>query len=125
MLDFTPGADDAPLAGLPDYSRDEVRWLLSNSQVATLADLVLRRMTIAFSGVLSLDAINELAAVAASSLGWSQTRTQAEIDLLLAHLDHHHGLAATTLAARNPAGKTYVPHQESPDEPPVRRRQMS
>lgn len=125
MLDFTPGVDDVPLACLPDYSRDEIHWLLSNSQVATLADLMLRRMTIAFSGELSLDAIHELAALAASSLGWSQAHTQAEIDRLLTHLDHFHGLAAATLAARNLAGKIHVPHQESPDEPSVRRRQMS
>ncbi|MGO4334689.1 FAD-dependent oxidoreductase [Labrys sp. KB_33_2] len=101
MLDFTPGADDAPLAGLPSYSRDEIRWILATGQVATLADLVLRRMTIAFSGELSLDAIHELAALAASSLGWSQAHTQVEIDRLLTHLDHFHGLAAATLAARN------------------------
>ncbi|MDT3379549.1 glycerol-3-phosphate dehydrogenase/oxidase [Labrys neptuniae] len=101
MLDFMPGADDALLASLPSYSRDEVRWILATGQVATLADLVLRRMTIAFSGELSLDTIHELAALAASPLGWSQAQTQAEIDRLLTHLDHHHGLAATTLVARN------------------------
>lgn len=125
MLDFTPGADDISLASLPDYSRDEVRWILSNGQVATLADLVLRRMTIAFSGGLSLDAIQELAALAAAALGWSEARTQDEIDRLLTYLDHFHGLAAATLAARNTTGKPHVSHQESQDEPPVRRRQMS
>lgn len=125
MLDFTPGADDISLASLPDYSRDEVRWILSNGQVATLADLVLRRMTIAFSGGLSLDAIQELAALAAAALGWSEARTQDEIDRLLTYLDHFHDLAAATLAARNTTGKPHVSHQESQDEPPVRRRQMS
>ena len=123
---FVPGAADSPVTSLPSYSRAEIEWIVDNEHVATLADLILRRTAIAFSGELSLAALEELSAIAAGVLGWSADERRRQIDDLVTQLATNHGLDADALAARNPDRKEAdVPVPESPHEPPVRKRQMS
>lgn len=120
------GADDEPLAALPSYSRAEIEWLVQNEHVVTLADLVLRRTAIAFTGELSLAALEEIAAIMAPALGWSAAETRHQVDALVDRLATYNGLTAQALDARNTYRKeTNVPDQESPHEPVVRIRQMS
>lgn len=115
-----------PLDSLPDHSREEIEWLVGAEHVATLADLVLRRMTVAFSGELSLAAIEELSAIAAPTLGWDEPMRLAQVAGLLEILERDHGLTAAELRSRNPDGKDKdVRREESPHEPAVRQRQVS
>lgn len=124
-LGFTSDASDAPLDALPSYSRAEIEWLVENEHVATLADLVLRRTAIAFTGELSLAALEEIAAIMAQQLNWSAAETRHQIDALVNHLAAFNGLDAAALAARNIHRKeAYVPDQESAHEPAVRLRKV-
>ena len=114
------------LQNLPGYTREEIAWILANEHVATLSDLVLRRLTIAFTRSLDLAAIEELAVIAANHLGWDDSRRQREVVDLLAELEHKHGLPADRLASRKSDWKDDdVRREESPHEPAVRKRQMS
>jgi glycerol-3-phosphate dehydrogenase len=115
---------DEPLAALPAYGREELAWLVAREHVATLADLVLRRTTIALTGELSLAALEEIAGVTADALGWSGERRGAEVAALLDHLQRFHGVDKDTLERRN-HGKENVSVQKSPHEQAVRKRQMS
>lgn len=90
------------LRALPTFTREEIVWLIANELVATLADLVLRRMTVAFSGELSRAAIEELGGICAAELGWDDATESAEVSRLLASLEYFHGLSADRLASRNP-----------------------
>jgi glycerol-3-phosphate dehydrogenase len=123
MAAFMAEAADCALASLPAYSRREIEFLLRNEHVATLADLVLRRLAIALSGELSLSAVHELGAIAGHALEWDDIRVGREIDDLLAQLAQMHGVTAEMLHRRNREG-THVPEQKGPPEPAVRQRQV-
>jgi glycerol-3-phosphate dehydrogenase len=111
------------LVSLPQYACREIGWLIENEQVATLADLVLRRMTLAMTGELSLAGIEEISVIAASMLGWDDRRRATETATLLASLARDHGLTAEVLRQRNPKeGISHVRQQESAHEPAVSRR---
>ncbi|GLS32888.1 glycerol-3-phosphate dehydrogenase [Mesorhizobium albiziae] len=123
---FVPPAEDGPVASLPSYSRAEIEWIVENEHVATLGDLILRRTAIAFSGELSLAALEELSAIAAGVLFWSADERRRQVEDLVSQLATNHGLDADALAARNlPRKEADVPVPESPHEPPLRKRQMS
>jgi glycerol-3-phosphate dehydrogenase len=81
-----------PLTSLPDYSRGEIRALIRSEQVVTLADLLFRRTTIAIAGRLSLVVIEELAEIAADTLGWSAEKRLRQTDAVLALARDRHGV---------------------------------
>ena len=55
--------EDRPLASLPDYSREELSWLIQHEQVGHLDDLLNRRTTIAISGALTPEVRREIGAL--------------------------------------------------------------
>ena len=118
------GEGDEPLASLPAYGRGELAYLVGHEHVATLADLVLRRTAMALKGELSLDAVEEIAGLTASVLGWGEERRVAEIEALISHLEDFHGVGRAALEQRN-RRQDHVPVEKSPHEPAVRKRQMS
>ncbi|MFI0844643.1 glycerol-3-phosphate dehydrogenase/oxidase [Mesorhizobium sp. IMUNJ 23232] len=118
------GEGDEPLASLPAYGRREFAYLVAHEHVATLADLVLRRTAMALKGELSLDAIEEIAGLTASVLGWGEERRVAEIEALITLLEDFYGVDRATLEHRN-RRQDHVPVEKSPHEPSVRKRQMS
>lgn len=118
-------AGDA-LMSLPAYGSREIAWLIECEHVATLADLILRRLAIAMTGELSMAAVNELGEIAAATLDWDLERLTAEKAALLSRLERDHGLTAETLRRRNiKEGMSHVRQQESADEPLVPSRQVS
>lgn len=76
---FIAGRDDRPLGALPGYSSAELAFICTAENVRRLADLLLRRTTIAMEGLLTPAAIAEAAPIAAAVLGWTPERTTAEI----------------------------------------------
>jgi len=78
------GDDDAPLRTVPGYSRDELRHLAATELVVHLADVLLRRTSIAFVGAATRETAAEVAAVIAPVLGWDAAAQAAEIDHALA-----------------------------------------
>lgn len=116
-------APDDALQSLPNYSRREIEWLIETEQVTRLADLVLRRMAVAMTAELSLAGLEELAAIAAATLGWDGQRRASELAGLRSQLARDHGLTAEMLRRRNPEeGISDVRQQESAHEPAVSRR---
>ena len=92
--------DDTPLAaGLP-WTLAEIVWLIETEDVVHLADIVLRRTTLAITGAIDGALLDRLCALAARSLGWSAARTEAEKADLIAELDRFHDVSAARLAAR-------------------------
>ena len=58
-----------------------------------LADIVMRRTTLAITGALTARDLDAIAAVAAAALGWDAARTAAEIAAATAELTRKHRLA--------------------------------
>ncbi|WP_245436226.1 glycerol-3-phosphate dehydrogenase/oxidase [Mesorhizobium tamadayense] len=75
---------------LPDsngYSKPEIDYIVRNEFVEHLADIVMRRSTMAISGSLTRRDLQEIAAIAGRALGWSAQRTAEEIDAVVARLE--------------------------------------
>jgi glycerol-3-phosphate dehydrogenase len=81
-----------PLTTLPDYSRGEIRAVIRTEQVVALADLLFRRTTIAIAGRLSLPVIEELAEIAADTLGWTPEERLRQTDAVLTLARDRHGV---------------------------------
>lgn len=92
------GDTDLPLEHHRGYTAGEIAWLLRNERVVHLADLVLRRTSIAFTGTLTAPLLEELAGLAASELGWSAERRAAEVAATRSLLAERHGVALDELA---------------------------
>lgn len=98
---------DAPLVSLPHYSTGEIAYLATREHTVHLADMVLRRTIVAFVGGLTQPVFDELAAVTATALGWSDARLTDERALAVETLRFLHGIeldaAAPAAAGRSRA----------------------
>ncbi|WP_245424770.1 glycerol-3-phosphate dehydrogenase/oxidase [Shinella zoogloeoides] len=77
---------DAPLAHVEGYGRGEIDWIARNEMVEHLADIVMRRTTLAIEGRLTAEGLDEIAAVAAAALGWDEGRWEDELAQVTRHL---------------------------------------
>ncbi len=93
------GDDDVALTTLPTYSSGELAYLASTEHVVHLADVLLRRTAIAFTGAATPAAAAEIAAVIAPVLGWDAAAQTAEVDAALVAV-HAADPAGAPLAAR-------------------------
>ena len=80
VQDFAANTQDRPLLSLPGYSSGEIAYICAHENVRHLADLLLRRTAITMEGMLTPNAIQETAEIAANILGWNKAQTKAEID---------------------------------------------
>lgn len=72
-------SDDAPLADVEGYGRAEIDWIVRNEMIEHLADIVMRRTTLAIEGRLTAAGLEEISAVAAAVLGWDDGRRMQEL----------------------------------------------
>ncbi|UVK38532.1 glycerol-3-phosphate dehydrogenase/oxidase [Mesorhizobium sp. AR10] len=79
-----------------DYSAGEIRHIVECEQVECLADLFLRRTTIAISGSLSRDLVNAVLDILAAHKGWSASQAADERSTFLALLADRHGIDLQT-----------------------------
>lgn len=84
-----------------DYAAAEIRLIVEREQVECLADLFLRRTTIAISGGLSFTLIDAVLAILATHKGWEAVRATAERAAFLALLAHQHGIDLSDLSRTN------------------------
>jgi len=90
-------ADSLPDAG--DYSLAEIDWIARNEMVVHLADIVMRRTTLAISGKLTTRDLQAIAGVAAQALGWDAERIADELAATSAMLARDHGVLPDALKA--------------------------
>ena len=100
IIEAIEGAAETPLADAPDYSREEVAWLAANERVVHLADVLLRRTSLAFTGAVTAPLLDEIAAVVGDVLGWDAQTRSAEVRLARAVLAERHGVVLEELAAQ-------------------------
>ncbi|MCJ8150019.1 glycerol-3-phosphate dehydrogenase/oxidase [Shinella sedimenti] len=77
---------DQPLAHVEGYGQGEIDWVVRNEMVGHLADIVMRRTTLAIEGKLTAAGLDEIARVAATALGWNDDKLAAELASVTAHL---------------------------------------
>lgn len=75
---------------LPDsdgYSKSEIDYIVRNEFVEHLADIVMRRSTLAIGGTLTCRDLQEIAAIAGRALGWSAKRIAQEVEAAVVELE--------------------------------------
>ncbi len=72
-------ARETPLESAPAYTREELRWLAECEHVTRLADLVLRRTSLAFTGAAREAVVREVVGDVAHVLHWSPDDVAEEI----------------------------------------------
>ncbi len=81
--------DDVVLESAPGYSSGELRHLARTEGVVHLADMLMRRTSLAFTGGVTAESASEIADAIAPVLGWDDATRRAEVE---------HGLAAVHAA---------------------------
>lgn len=82
------GSDDEGC--LPDsggYGKAEIDYIARNEFVEHLADVVMRRSTLAIGGSLTSRDLQEIAAIAGRALGWSTERLTREVEAAVVELE--------------------------------------
>lgn len=82
------GRNASPLATLPRFAKGEMMHMCQHEHVERLADILLRRTTVAMEAKLDAAVVEEVATIAAATLHWSPARQSAEIAHTRAELKH-------------------------------------
>jgi glycerol-3-phosphate dehydrogenase len=79
--------DDGLLPDSGGYSKSEIDYIARNEFIEHLADIVMRRSTLAIAGSLTRRELQEIAAIAGRALDWSAERLAAEIEATVIQLE--------------------------------------
>ena len=90
VVPYIESGDERPLRHHPSFSKREIEFLAREEKVQRLDDLLLRRSLLAMLGRLTPGLINEIAEIAAESLGWPAERQAEEIARARAILRDRH-----------------------------------
>jgi glycerol-3-phosphate dehydrogenase len=88
---ITKGADEK-LRTLPSWSCREIDYLAQKEKILHLDDLLLRRSTLAWRGLLSWEIVTEIAEVLGNALEWNEEKKKAEIQRAITLLADRHGV---------------------------------
>lgn len=80
------------LIDAPDFTEEEVDWIVRNECVVHLADVLLRRTPLAISGQLTPRLCRTVASIASTALGWNSQRERRELADLSTLLAERHGV---------------------------------
>jgi glycerol-3-phosphate dehydrogenase len=78
-LETLGSSPETPLKNLSSHTAEEIRWLVRDEWVVTLADLTHRRTPLAFTGQLTEKALKEIATIVGTELGWGAGQVKANI----------------------------------------------
>lgn len=90
VLSYLRDHDDQPLTATPELSTAEVQYMIEHEQALYLTDIVQRRTDLAFKGAVTRQVLEELAAVMATHLRWSDSFKEAEVSKTRDHLSQRH-----------------------------------
>ncbi|RWB08291.1 MAG: glycerol-3-phosphate dehydrogenase/oxidase [Mesorhizobium sp.] len=79
--------DEGRLPDSESYSRSEIDYIVRTEFVEHLADIVMRRSTLAISGSLTGRDLQEIATIAGRALGWSAGRLAEEVEAAALELE--------------------------------------
>lgn len=80
VAEYIAAGEDAALKHKPDYSVREIMFLTEREKIVHIDDLLLRRSLIAILGFTTGDLLEEIAAIMAGVLGWSEQEKRQEIE---------------------------------------------
>jgi glycerol-3-phosphate dehydrogenase len=99
VLEFLAQGEDSVFSSTKELSSREVEYMVRNEQVGHLIDILIRRTSLAFRGLVTAELLAELAAVLAPLLGWDKEAAAAEIRHAEAVLADAHRVEVRSLIA--------------------------
>nr|WP_235436751.1 glycerol-3-phosphate dehydrogenase/oxidase [Arthrobacter sp. RIT-PI-e] len=80
VIDYLTAGDDALFTSTDELSTREVAYMVEHEQIGHLIDVLVRRTSLAFRGLVTKELLAELAQTLAPLLGWSNTEAAGEIE---------------------------------------------
>ncbi|MBB3285766.1 MULTISPECIES: glycerol-3-phosphate dehydrogenase/oxidase [Rhizobium] len=97
-------SDSQRISGAQRHSALEIDWIARQEMVVHLSDIVFRRTTMAIEGLLTIQGLREIGAIAAAALQWDAQRLAKEIDDVVVSLSKFHGQTLSEDSVRRAAG---------------------
>lgn len=95
IIDELDAVGDTPLAGADDYSREEIAYLARTEQVVHVIDMLKRRTSLAFTGRVTDELLDEITTIIAVELEWDEAAADAERAEAARILHDVHGVAVS------------------------------
>ncbi len=95
--------DGQRISGAQRYSALEIDWIARRELVVHLSDIVFRRTTMAIEGLLTIQALREIGAIAAAALQWDAQQLNQEVADVVTLLSKFHGQTLTEESLRRTA----------------------
>ncbi|MFQ4148999.1 glycerol-3-phosphate dehydrogenase/oxidase [Arthrobacter sp. LAPM80] len=99
VLAYLKEGEDTVFDSTDELSDREVAFMVENEQVGHLIDVMIRRTSLAFRGLVTSELLAETAAALAGPLGWNEAKVAEEISHAVYVLDHFHGVQVQSLIA--------------------------
>ncbi|WP_445154299.1 glycerol-3-phosphate dehydrogenase/oxidase [Arthrobacter sp. Hor0625] len=99
VIAFLDEGPDAPLHSTRELSVRELEFMARNEQIGHLVDVLIRRTSLAFRGLVTGELLNEVAEILSGPLGWDAAARAAEIDHAQEVLRRFHGVQVHSLVA--------------------------
>jgi glycerol-3-phosphate dehydrogenase len=79
VIDYLQAGEDRVLRSTPELSLREIDYMVEHEQIGHLVDVLIRRTSLAFRGLVTTDLLAELSEALAGPLGWDKARVAQEI----------------------------------------------
>lgn len=99
VIAFLHAGEDRKLRSTNELSVRELEFMAVNEQIGHLVDVLIRRTSLAFRGLVTGELLNEIAEVLSGQLGWDPAQRDAEIQHAQEVLLRFHGVTVHSLVA--------------------------
>lgn len=99
VIRYLDAGPDSLLHSTRELSVRELEFMAANEQIGHLVDVLIRRTSLAFRGLVTGELLNEIADSLAGPLGWDAAGRAAEIDHAQEVLQRYHGVQVHSLVA--------------------------
>ncbi|MGG5171333.1 glycerol-3-phosphate dehydrogenase/oxidase [Pseudarthrobacter sp. J1738] len=99
VLEFMAAGNNAPLQSTHELSTRELEFIAQNEQIGHLIDVLIRRTSLAFRGLVTGEMLLEVAEVLSETLNWDKVQVAKEIQNAVEILDRRHGVQVDSLVS--------------------------
>jgi glycerol-3-phosphate dehydrogenase len=90
VIEFLRQGEDSLLQSTKELSVRELEWMALHEQVGHAVDILIRRTSLAFRGLVTAELVDEVAGHCAGILGWDAQHTRREVQHAVATLAERH-----------------------------------
>lgn len=99
VIAYLSAGEDRKLRSTNELSVRELEFMASNEQIGHLVDVLIRRTSLAFRGLVTGELLNEVAEILSGQLAWDSAKRDAEIQHAQNVLLRFHGVTVHSLVA--------------------------